>query len=192
MENITVLFPGAFKPMHAGHIDLISKYTADPSVNEVKILIGPGKRGEIDQNLALKIAQNLIPIEMDSKIRIQAVSELTPVTTAYKFVANADPGTYTLAASSKETENINRTKLFVLNHNNGKYPLPKGVKVIEMTVDIDPLIYEGRTDQHNGKPISASVLRHDLEHHSFENFKTNYPNCSEDTIITIWNLLHIK
>ena len=36
-KNITILFPGGFKPVHGGHINLIQKYSEHPDVKEVKI-----------------------------------------------------------------------------------------------------------------------------------------------------------
>ena len=189
-DKITILFPGAFKPMHAGHIDLINRYSEDPCVNEIQILVGPGTRGDIDQAVAVCIAQNLLTGALsDIPIKVVAVSDNTPMTTAYKFMEVADPGTYAMAASSKEAENSQRIQRFVTNHNNGKYKLPEDVKVVEMPVNVEPLIYEERNDNNNGKPISASVLRQDLIDNNFENFKTNYPNFDIDTITTVWNLL---
>ena len=190
MENITVLFPGAFKPMHAGHINLINRYCVDSSVNEVKVFIGASSRGDIDQETALNVAQILL--SENKKVKIQTCSDPTPITTAYKYIGVCNPGIYVLAASSKEPENAKRIKKFVENHNSGKYPLAEDVKVIEMSINIEPLNYIGRTDDNNGKPISASILRQDITNENFDNFKTNYPGCSYNTINTIWNLLKIK
>ena len=186
MENITVLFPDAFKPMHAGHVDLINRYCTDPCVNEIKILISPSPREDIDQAVAICIAQSLLS---GNKINIKAVNESSPMTTAYNFMQTAEPGTYCLAASSKEVENVNRIKRFVFGHNTGKYIIPSNVKVIEMPVNINPLLYTERNDEFNGKPISGTTLRQDISTNNFDNFKTNYPGFNIDIITSIWNLL---
>lgn len=185
-DKITVLFPGAFKPCHGGHISLISRYLEDSSVNEIKIFISPSTRGDIDQAIAVSIAKKLL--SDIPNIKIEAVNA-SPITTAYEFMKKAEPGIYALAASSKETENTQRIQKFVSSHNSGKYSLPNNVKVVEMPINIDPLLYKDRTDDNNGKPISATILRKDILDQNFENFKTNYPGCSYDTINTIWNLL---
>ncbi|MFA5153530.1 MAG: hypothetical protein WC554_13280, partial [Clostridia bacterium] len=164
--------------MTGGHLSLISRYIQDPSVNEIQVLVGSSTRGDIDQAMAVCIAKSLI---LNDKIKIKAVDDVSPMTTAYNFIKTADPGTYCLAASSKEEENVNRIKRFVFGHNSGKYPLPSNVKVIEMSVNIEPLLYSKRNDEYNGKPISGTILRQDISTNNFENFKTNYPECSIET-----------
>ena len=58
-DGITVLLPGGFKPMHIGHIDLVRRYAEHPDVKEVKVLIGPGIRNGINQEVSLEIAKKL-------------------------------------------------------------------------------------------------------------------------------------
>lgn len=188
MDKITVLFPGSFKPMHAGHIDLISRYSADPAVNEIKILVGPGVRDDISQDIAVNIIATLIN---DPKVKIEKVKETSPILAAYKFIETAQPGTYTLASSSKE-EDYKRVKNFIDQHKeDGKYfhLKPKDVNVIELPIDASPLIYRGRFDQYENTPLCASILRGDIRNNDFENFKSNYSNLSSEAITNIWQLL---
>lgn len=188
MDKVTVLFPGSFKPAHAGHLDLISRYSADPAVNEIKILVGPGIRDEISQDIAVDIISTLIK---DPKVKIEKVKEVSPVLAAYKFIETANPGTYALASSKKE-EDYKRVQKFVEQHKeNGKYfnIKPVGVEIIELPVDTSPLKYYGRNDQYENTPLCASILRDDIRKNDFNNFASNYRGCPKESISNIWRLL---
>lgn len=184
-EGVTVLYPGGFKPMTGGHIELIKKYAEHPDVKEVRVLIGPGIRDGITQTKAFVIADRLVGNM--SKVKIEAVKWPSPVLTAYKIVEEAPSGTYALAASSKEQENEKRIKDFVFKHSpEGKFNRP-GINVIELSVDINPTRFEGRDDEHEGEPISASVLRNDIVNDDLDNFITGYPNIDPDDIDFVWS-----
>lgn len=187
MKDVIVLYPGGFKPVHSGHLDLIKKYSEYPSVKEVWVLVGPGVREGISQHVAVEILENLT--ESMSKVFIQAVPWPSPVLACYKIVEAADPGCYALAASSKEEENTDRIKRFVEQHgSNGKFKR-EGISVIELPINIKPKLYEGRTDKNEGKPISASILREDLIKGDLKNFITAYPDLSEEQVSFIWDTL---
>jgi len=193
-DNITILFPGGFKPITGAHIDLIKRYLAHPNVKEVKVLIGPGIRNGIGQELALKIAKELL--QPFDRVSIEAVNYPSPILASYKYMETAEPGTYALAASKKSNgEDYKRVLKFVKDFQpDGKYvkTLPNDVKAIELSVDAEPLIYKGRTDEFDRMPISASILRRDVLNNDYENFKTNYPGYSEKDIKKIWNLLKLN
>ena len=186
MNNVTVLYPGSFKPLHAGHIDLINKYAADSSVNKIKIFVSPSKRGDVSQALAHEIISKIID---NPKVSIEEVKEASPVTTVYNFLEIASPGKYALASSTKE-DDYKRVTKFINYFKNKK--LPKGVKVVELLIDASALNYSGRSDEHEGKPISASILRTDIENDDFISFQTNYPNSNLETIKNVWNLLKLE
>ena len=186
-SGVTVLYPGGFKPMTGGHLELIQKYAEHPDVKEVRVLIGPGVRDGITQEKAFVIADRLIG-DMP-KVRIEAVKWPSPVLTAYKIVEEARAGTYALAASSKEQENADRIKAFVYAHSpSGKF-YKEGVNVIELPVDISPTEFYGRDDEHDGEPISASVLRDDIVNDDLDNFTAGYPNVDPEDIDFIWSEL---
>jgi hypothetical protein len=187
MKDVTVLFPGGFKPCTGGHLSLIRRYSEHPSVKEVWVLVGPGVREGISQHVAVEILENLT--EGMPKVFIQAVPWPSPVLACYKIVEAADPGCYALAASSKEEENAKRIKDFVFKHSNeGKFYRPD-VQVVELPINIEPKLYEGRTDEKEGKPISASILREDLIKGDLRNFITAYPDLSEEQVSFIWDTL---
>lgn len=185
---ITILFPGSFKPMHGGHVHLIERYLKLDNVNQIKVFIGSGIRDGIDNNLSFIVAQKLIS---NDKVSIEFSVYPTPILTSYKFIETADPGIYAMASAKKDND-YNRVRNFVKGHSiGGKYYdlKPKGVEVIELSLDLEPLKYISRTDENEGKYISASILRNDVMNNDFENFKTNYPNHNISVIQEIWNLI---
>ncbi len=187
MEKVTVLYPGGFKPPHGGHIDLIKKYADLPEVKEVWVLVGPGIRDGIVQSQAVEMLEKLT--EGIKKVVVEGVPWPSPVLAAYKIVQEADKGAYTLAASSKEEENAKRIKDFAWKHSSeGKF-YREGIDIVELSVNIEPLRFRGRTDEHEGQPISASVLRQDLVDGNLENFMTGYPDSTEEQVSFIWDTL---
>lgn len=187
-EGITVLIPGGFKPIHAGNLDLIRRYTENDLVKEVRILVGPGIRGGIDQEKAAEIIERLTR-DMP-KVTVEEVKWPSPVLTAYKIIGDAQPGYYALASSSKGGD-YERVENFVNKHRKGhKFSRDhEGVYVIEMPVSIDPILFKGRDDEHEGEPISASVLRNDIVNDDLDNFVTGYPNSDPEDIQYIWDEL---
>ena len=71
VEQITALFGGGFKPPTGGHLDVVLKGLQQaPEVNNLKILVGQGKRDGITQDQSIKIWKlyrdiNLIPVNTE-------------------------------------------------------------------------------------------------------------------------------
>lgn len=184
--GITVLLPGGFKPPHGGHLDLAKRYASQPNVSEVKILIGPKERDGITRDQSIAVWKALLV--GTTKIVVQSVSEDNPLLAAYKFIETAKPGTYALGASSKGADYA-RVKSFVGGHAEGAKYHRAGVSVVELPLNTQPMLYKDRTDNLNGKGISASTLRADLAIKDFGNFKTNYPGVFETVLKTIFRIL---
>ena len=195
-EGVIVLLPGGFKPPHGGHLDLATRYAELPQVVEVKILIGPKERDGFTREQSIAVWKKLLA--GNPNVSVEAVAEDNPLLAAYKYIETAKPGTYALAASSKG-EDYARVQKFVQGHQPGaKYNRP-GVDVIELPLDVKPLVYKDRRPESaaavpgksdNGKGISASVLRVDLKNNDYDGFETNYPNVqSEVTLRAIWGIL---
>ena len=51
------------------------------------------------------------------------------------------------------------------------------------------MYYKGRTDDKEGAPISASILRRDILNNDYKNFQTNYPGYPEKIVKNLWKLL---
>ena len=190
--KVTVLLPGGFKPMHIGHVDLVKRYATHPDVKEVKVLIGPGVRNGIDQKISFKIAKQLLA-DFDN-VSVEMVKYPSPILTAYKYMETAEPGVYAMAGvkKGKDDEDYKRVLKFVKDFQpGGKYvkSLPKGVSVIELPVNTEPIYYKDRTDDKNDQAISASTLRRDILNNDFYNFETNYPGYSEYITRELWKLI---
>lgn len=191
-NGVTVLLPGGFKPMHIGHVDLVKRYATHPDVKEVKVLIGPGVRNGIDQKISFRIAHELLA-SFDN-VSVEMVKYPSPILTAYKYMETAEPGVYAMAGvkKGKDDEDYKRVLKFVKDFQpDGKYvkSLPKGVSVIELPVNTEPIYYKGRTDDKEGAPISASILRRDILNNDYKNFQTNYPGYPEKIVKNLWKLL---
>ena len=191
-EGVTVLYPGGFKPLTGGHLDLIKRYAQHPAVKEVKVIVGPKERNGIDQNLGVKIAK-----EMTShfpNVSVEKSEYPSPILTAYKMIEHLKPGNYALAASKKE-DDYKRVHDFTIQHQpGGKYAagLPKGVNIIELPIDAEPALYKTRMDDMNGQPISASILRRDVLNGDYKKFASNYPANNDHQIKAVWNMLQGK
>jgi len=188
LQSVTILYPGSFKPLHFGHISLIKRYIKHPSVKEVKVLIGPGIRNGITQNEAFQIANLLL--SKYSNVSIEAVRYPSPILTAYKYMETAQPGIYAMAGVKKGND-YERVLKFVKDfaiRGKYEYTLPKGVNVVELGVNTEPILYKGRTDEYDEQPISASILRRDIINDDFNNFLTNYPWYDIDIIKKIYDM----
>jgi len=190
LETI-VLLPAGMKPMHGGHLDLIKRYSNHADVKEIRILIGPSKRDFIDQDLSIEIAKFLT---RDIKnVKIIATNHPTPVTSLYKYMETVKCGNYALGASTKNNDFKTVTKFVENFSESGKYfnTLPDCVNVVELNLDCNPIIYRSRIDEYN-KPISASVVRKDIENNDLNLFITNYPGIKREDVVTVWNMIISK
>ena len=185
-SGITVLLPGGFKPPHGGHLELAKRYATQPNVSKVEILIGPKEREGITRDQSIQVWKALLSGTVN--IEVKSVKEDNPLLAAYKYIETANPGMYALAASSKGEDYV-RVKKFVQGHAKGAKYNRAYVDVVELPLDTQPLIYKGRTDQLNGKGISASTLRKDLVNKDYINFKTNYPGTLDTTLKSVYSVL---
>jgi hypothetical protein len=188
-KNITVLFPGGFKPLTGAHMELANRYAANPEVDRVILLIGEKEREGITRNKSIEIF-NLL--NNNPKIEIQPTAFNSPIMAAYEYIfalpedAN---GRFAMAASTKGDDYV-RAKDFTPNVDKYKTigdkkgrKMPAGIDAVEMNIDIDPLLYK------NGEPISASSLRAAIVNRDYETFKQGYPNTSDELVKNIWQIV---
>lgn len=185
--KITVLYPGGFKPVHGGHLDLVRRYASMEEVEDIRIIVGPKQRDGIDQQTAFDLAEILF--DEESKVMVEWAEHPTPVLTAFKIVDAALYGKYTMAVSNKDRD-MDKYRDFVNGYSKtGRYfaSLAEDVEVVDLKVDTQPLLYKGRNDDYEGKPISSTVIRTvDVPNRDKEAFATNYPNASWKTINRLW------
>ena len=189
MNNVTVLFPGGFKPITGAHMALAQRYAQNPSVDKVIMLIGPKNRDNITQEKSIKMF-NLL--NRNNNIEIQSTNFPSPLMSAYEYLfalPKDTQGQFALAASEKDNDYV-RVKSFIPNvdkyktigDRNGR-KIPAGVDAVELTVSVDPLTYK------DGKAISASTVRAALNADSYSKFRASYPNYDESIVKNIWQML---
>ena len=189
MNNVTVLFPGGFKPITGAHMALAQRYAQNSSVDKVIMLIGPKERDGITRDKSIKMF-NLL--NRNNNIEIQPTNFNSPIMAAYEYLfalPEDTQGQYALAASEKDDDYV-RVKSFLPNidkyktigDRNGR-KIPAGVDAVELTVSVDPLKYE------DGHPISASAVRAALNADAYSKFKASYPGYDESIIKNIWQML---
>ena len=189
MKNVTVLFPGGFKPITGAHMALAQRYAQNSQVDKVIMLIGPKDRDGITQDKSIKMF-NLL--NRNNNIEIQPTKFNSPIMAAYEYLFELPEdtqGQYALAASEKDDDYV-RVKSFIPNIDKYKTvgdrnarKIPTGVDGVELTVSVDPLKYD------DGKPISASAVRAALNADAYSKFKASYPNYDESIIKNIWQML---
>ena len=189
MKNVTVLFPGGFKPITGAHMALAQRYAQNPTVNKVIMLIGPKERDGITRDTSIKMF-NLL--NKNTNIEIQPTNFNSPIMAAYEYLFELPEdtqGQFALAASEKDDDYV-RVKSFLPNIDKYKTigdrsgrKIPIGVDAIELTVSVDPLKYK------DGNAISASAVRAALNADVYSKFKASYPNYDESIIKNLWQML---
>jgi hypothetical protein len=196
-DQIIVLYPGGFKPPHAGHFELAKRYAEDDAVGKVVMLIGPKERKSKDGSVTITKEDSIHVLNefykqyLGDKVVIEDSpdGEENPMRAAFKWIEEkAGQGeTYTLAASSKDS---GRAESFADSHchPHGKY-CRSGIDVVTHTVDTEAVTYEEREDDNNGENISASIMREDLAAGDKENFETSLPKEVRDYADEIFDFL---
>ena len=189
MNNITVLFPGGFKPLTGAHMALAQRYAQLPEVSRVILLIGEKPRDGITRDKTIEIF-NLL--NNNPKIEIQPTEFNSPIMAAYEYMfalPEDSTGDYAMAASTKGDDYV-RTKDFVPNVDKYRMigdkkgrTIPNGINATELSVDVDPLLYS------NGTPISASIIRQALLDNDYATFRMSYPENTDAEVKNIWQIL---
>ena len=189
MNNVTVLFPGGFKPITGAHMALAQRYAQNPSVDKVIMLIGPKERDGITRDISIKMF-NLL--NRNNNIEIQSTDFNSPIMAAYEYLFSLPEdaqGQFALAASEKDEDYV-RVKTFLPNVDKYKLTgdrkgrkIPAGIDAVELTVSADPLKYD------DGNAISASAVRAALNADEYSKFKASYPGYDESIIKNLWQML---
>ena len=189
MNNVTVLFPGGFKPITGAHMALAQRYAQNPSVDKVIMLIGPKEREGITRDTSIKMF-NLL--NRNNNIEIQSTDFNSPIMAAYEYLFSLPEdaqGQFALAASEKDEDYV-RVKTFLPNVDKYKLTgdrkgrkIPAGIDAVELTVSVDPLKYD------DGNAISASAVRAALNADAYSKFKASYPGYDESIIKNLWQML---
>ena len=99
------IIPGAFKPPHRGHLDMVEHYSN--IADEVKVFVSKLPRSEGDHQFTAQESVSVWNLFLDAKglknVDVDASPHASPVTAAYQFVENDAPegSSVILGASTK-------------------------------------------------------------------------------------------
>lgn len=193
--KLVVLYPGAMKPFHDGHLSLLESYISNNDniiPDTVHIIISPSERSGIKAVTTEKFIKSIDFSKINKKCNIQIqVAQANPIVACYAICGHCeDPDVRFVLASSEKGDDTNRIEYFKsLFSEGGKYyneNFPE--RVININVNQKPLIYKARTDAYNHKPISSTVVRYDVVNRDFNNFKAAYENMLSRELITVYAL----
>ena len=189
LNNVTVLFPGGFKPLTGAHMGLAQRYAENAAVKQVILLIGPKERDGFTRDQTIQIF-NLI--NNSPKIQIQPTEFNSPIMAAYEYLFALPEdvvGQFAMAASAKGDDYV-RTQSFVPNVDKYKITgdkagrkIPQGVDAVELTANTDPLAYS------DGTPISATSTREAIAGGDYDRFKLSYPGIEDGILRNVWEIL---
>ena len=189
MNNITVLFPGGFKPLTGAHLELANRYTQHPDVDRVILLIGPKERDGITREKTIELFNIL---NDNPNIEIQPTEFNSPIMAAYEYLfalPEDATGQYAMAASAKGDDYV-RAKDFIPNVD--KYAtigdkkgrtIPRGIDAIELNINVDPLMGS------NGEPISATMVRTAIANNDYNAFRSAYPQFNDAKVKNAWQIV---
>ena len=189
INNVTVLFPGGFKPITGAHLALANRYAENPSVKQVIMLVGPKERDGFTRKQTID-SFNLL--NSNPKIIMQPTEFNSPIMAAYEFLfalPEDAEGQYAMAASTKGDDYV-RAKTFVPNVDKYKITgdksgrkIPQGIDAIELTANADPIQYP------SGEPISATATRQAIASGDYNTFKLSYPGIEDSILKNVWEIL---
>ena len=176
MEKCHVIFPGAFKPVHCGHVALMEKYLSSKEYDvDLTIVISNNPREGISPESSKWFLERVF--SRNHKVKIIISPDASPIKTVYDLAGQAEygPGFYALGASAKGTD-IKRAEDFANKFSEGgKYYEPEaGVKGLFFPIDPAPINYKGRNDVYEDLPVSSTVVRNDIRNDNYELFRTAY------------------
>lgn len=174
MEKCHILFPGAFKPVHAGHVALIEKYlNSDDYDVDVTVVISKSPREGITAQSSEWFLKKVF--RNSRKVKIMISEAPSPIGQVYNMIGEKvyGDGIYAMGASSKTGDIDRAEKCVKAFSNNGKYHT-EGVEVILFPVSPEPIEYHTRNDAYNNQPISARIVRDDIRKGMYNLFKEAY------------------
>lgn len=184
-ENSTmktnILYPGAFAPVHDGHLSIIDKWL-NVDNTQVCVIISNNTRQGISPYTTKWFLEQIFG--QRRKLMI-VITEHSPVRFAYNYTATKQfgDGIYTLVSSNKQND-IKRSVDFVnMFKINGRYYTP-GVYVIDAPIE-RPILYTDRNDEFNESPISSTILRSDIISNNFDGFCSAYTQSIKKGLVNL-------
>ena len=168
------MVPGGFKPVHAGHIELIESYLkGDPEHDtNVYVIISNKDREGLSAQTSYDFLNKIFGKFHNFHCMISP--DKSPVYTVYNMTATKffGDGLYAMGSSTKEDDVARQLEYNKRFSKNGSYYTP-GVKVLMLIPDGMPF-YQTRDDDFNHTPISSTIMRMDLIRDDYNSFLSAY------------------
>ena len=173
-EKINIMVPGGFKPVHAGHIELIESYLkGDPEHDtNVYVIISNKDREGLSAQTSYDFLNKVFCKFRNFHCIISP--DKSPVYTVYNMTATKffGDGLYAMGSSTKENDVERQLEYNKRFSKDGSYYTP-GVKVIMLIPEGMPM-YHTRDDDFNNTPISSTIMRQDLIRDDYNAFLSAY------------------
>ena len=168
------MIPGGFKPVHAGHIELIKSYLkGDPEHDtNVYVIISNKDREGLSAQTSYDFLNKIFGKFRNFHCIISP--DKSPVYTVYNMTATKffGDGLYAMGSSTKEDDVARQFEYNKRFSKDGSYYTP-GVKVLMLIPDGMP-VYQTRDDDFNHTPISSTIMRQDLIRDDYNAFLSAY------------------
>ena len=168
------MIPGGFKPVHAGHIELIESYLkGDPEHDtNVYVIISNKDREGLSAQTSYDFLNKIFGKFRNFHCIISP--DKSPVYTVYNMTATKffGDGLYAMGSSTKEDDVARQFEYNKRFSKDGSYYTP-GVKVLMLIPDGMP-VYQTRDDDFNHTPISSTIMRQDLIRDDYNAFLSAY------------------
>ena len=168
------MVPGGFKPVHAGHIELIESYLkGDPEHDtNVYVIISNKDREGLSAQTSYDFLNKIFGKFHNFHCMISP--DKSPVYTVYNMTATKffGDGLYAMGSSTKEDDVARQLEYNKRFSKDGSYYTP-GVKVLMLIPDGMPF-YQTREDDFNNTPISSTIMRMDLIRDDYNSFLSAY------------------
>lgn len=173
-ERINIMVPGGFKPVHAGHIQLIESYLkGDPEHDtNVYVIISNKDREGLSAQTSYDFLNKVFCKFRNFHCIISP--DKSPVYTVYNMTATKffGDGLYAMGSSTKGDDAKRQLEYNKRFSKDGSYYTP-GVKVIMLIPEGMPM-YHTRDDDFNNTPISSTIMRQDLIRDDYNDFLSAY------------------
>ena len=183
-EICHVLYPGAFKPVHCGHIGLMQKYLNSNDYNvKLTVIISKSPREGISPESSKWFLEQVFRGNLNVKIMISP--DPSPIKTVYDIITTKalGDGVYAMGASAKGTD-IKRAEELAKKCAPGEKYYTEGVKVIYFPINPEPITYIGRKDLYADTPVSSTIVRNDVRENKYDMFRTAYLPLLQENIIS--------
>ena len=168
------MVPGGFKPVHAGHIELIESYLkGDPEHDtNVYVIISNKDREGLSAQTSYDFLNKIFGKFHNFHCMISP--DKSPIYTVYNMTATKffGDGLYAMGSSTKEDDVARQLEYNKRFSKDGSYYTP-GVKVLMLIPDGMPF-YQTRDDDFNNTPISSTIMRMDLIRDDYNSFLSAY------------------